>query len=855
MIILLLLSESQPLAGISIFTIIYAHYLYTIYIYSKCLRVLLNCDKICLYCIIFIIPSKCDRGKGKSFKLRSRSLNTSNRIYQLVMFFVLAAVSVAIVVASVFLLNEQSSTIEGEMLRSLKEISEQASYRVDGRMENTRQRMLSYASAYCQMDDIANDPKDYVLDPDHAGKAYIQERVKNDGLEEAGIKFISVMDMDGNGEWFSKAETGNFSVNKEKYYERAKKGNVVISRLMDSHFGDKGKCVSVLVPIYDTILGEETITGVLVATLPLENLQSLLDVQSFGGSGYVQVIDYEGDIVVNSLNSNANIGPGYNVFDELRGQTNLTTQEVNDFVDEVANGKTSSIYYTLDGENKLMYYLPLKVANEWYMLSVVPTEVLTASTSELITTSFMVIAAIVILFLAIAIAMIFMQVRSSKRLSVLAYVDPVTTGFNRNRFEHDYNNVVPKAAGNTYAMVSIDIDKFKLINDMFGADSGDRVLSFMHKVILENLRPTEFVARLNADNFCILVENGDPQELEKRFDKITEEINNTELGSKERYIIKFSVGVFAINNPSIDMIAALDFANTARQKINESERHEYMSLSYFSTEERQRLLREKEIDNRKEDALKNGEFVVYYQPKYDIKARKPAGAEALVRWKDPIRGMIPPGDFIGAFEQSGFILQLDLYVFGQVCRMLRQHISEGIKPVPISVNMSVLVLEFPDMLENYAHVFRNYDIDPSLIEIEFTETMVFKDMKALLSIIGRIHELGFKCSLDDFGSGYSSLNLLKDIPVDTLKMDRGFFTSGADERSKYVISSVIQLAKGLNMHTVAEGVETMSQVNILDKYDCDLVQGYVFSRPIPEDDFRRLLIDSYGVSDGGKDKK
>ena len=217
------------------------------------------------------------------------------------------------------------------------------------------------------------------------------------------------------------------------------------------------------------------------------------------------------------------------------------------------------------------------------------------------------------------------------------------------------------------------------------------------------------------------------------------------------------------------------------------------------------------------------------------------GSEALVRWDSPTDGMILPNDFIPLFEKNDFIIKLDLYVFEKVCQTLKEWIDSGKEALPISVNLSRNHLRYNNFLKEYKYIQERYDIPSHLIEIELTETVVFENLELLKNVIDEIHEFGYLCSMDDFGSGYSSLNVLKEIPVDILKLDKVFFEYEDDKKAEYIIESVIDLANHLGMETIAEGVETIPQVELLKALKCDIVQGYVFSKPLPISSFEELL--------------
>ncbi|MEG0092224.1 MAG: EAL domain-containing protein, partial [Oscillospiraceae bacterium] len=232
--------------------------------------------------------------------------------------------------------------------------------------------------------------------------------------------------------------------------------------------------------------------------------------------------------------------------------------------------------------------------------------------------------------------------------------------------------------------------------------------------------------------------------------------------------------------------------------------------------------------------------------KYNTQTECIDGAEALVRWNDSEDGMIYPDEFIPLFEKNGFVAKIDLFVFEEVCRLLESWGQRGLPHVKISVNCSRIHLKLPDFLDEYRCIAAKYVLPLNMLEIELTESAVFEDVKSLSSVIREIHSMGFGCSMDDFGSGYSSLNQISEIPVDTLKIDKIFFRSGKSdfERTESVVGSIISMAKALHMCTVAEGVEKRSHVDMLKTMKCDYVQGYYFAKPMPIAEFEKLTFGS-----------
>lgn len=437
-----------------------------------------------------------------------------------------------------------------------------------------------------------------------------------------------------------------------------------------------------------------------------------------------------------------------------------------------------------------------------------------------------------------------LQKETNLQLERLAFVDPVTGGYNRTCFELKAGKGIKEAAAGTYALVWLDVQKFKLLNEMFGVESGNQALKYIHDVIRGSLEEGEYVSRTSADNYSLLLKACPKQEMEARLNFIAGKINHFNREAEQKYILSLTAGVYYVDDPKLPIMQIQDRANVARENIIRTAEVKLCLCMFYSELDQLRLMKEKEIENRMRDALEKEQFVVYLQPKQSLRDQSIAGAEALVRWLDPERGLIPPNDFIPLFEKNMFVVTLDLYVFERVCALLRKWIDHGEKPVPVSVNMSRAYLLDRDFLNTYEEIRERYDVPADLLEIELTETLVFENPDVLMQIIDAFHRCGYHCSMDDFGSGYSSLNVLKDIDIDSIKLDQAFFGSEKmdNPRERDVITSVIELAAKLNMTTVAEGVETDAQKEFLKGTTCDLLQGYIFSRPVPQEEFERMTF-------------
>ncbi len=418
--------------------------------------------------------------------------------------------------------------------------------------------------------------------------------------------------------------------------------------------------------------------------------------------------------------------------------------------------------------------------------------------------------------------------------------DDVTGGNNRRQFERLAKNIL--SGNQSYVMVHANIDRFKLINDSYGDKTGDKILKSIQTIIDDELRWDEVSGRLMADNFGILMRYNSIAKLDERLEHISNRFSELSDKNGVPYGIVMFYGVYVIDpNEKLEVGALLERANLGRKSI--SFNNYRVPLGIYDEKDRRRMNRDRELEKKMHVAMSHGDFVPYLQPKVDLLSDKIAGAEALIRWMDPEEGIIYPSEFIPLFEQNGFVINIDIFMFEEVCKMVDKWNKAGYRNIPVSVNLSRCHFEVPEFFEYYEAIYEKYDIPQGAIEIELTESLFYNDLDSLNDLVNRIHNLGMTCSIDDFGSGYSSLNMLKDVRVDTLKLDRVFFKSTEDDaRGKDVIKSVIRLAQALDLKTVSEGVEISEQVEFLRDMNCDLIQGYVFFKPLTIPEFEKLAF-------------
>ncbi|MBO5484228.1 MAG: EAL domain-containing protein [Lachnospiraceae bacterium] len=420
--------------------------------------------------------------------------------------------------------------------------------------------------------------------------------------------------------------------------------------------------------------------------------------------------------------------------------------------------------------------------------------------------------------------------------------DSLTGIYNKDSFYRIVSKELSDNDTKEYDIIALDLEKFKLINDRYGNEEGNRLLCYVAKVISQFARPYRGIcARAAGDVFLILLpHSGD--KLEHFAQNVMQEMKKYRLDMK----IRVKMGIYEIRNREVPVYAMCDRACLAAASI----KGKYDTIyAWYDDSIRQRLILEQQITDDMKNALEQQQFQVYLQPKYDLKDDSIAGAEALVRWIHPQRGFMPPGEFIPLFEQNGFITELDYYVWDKTCEILEEQLKTGEKCVPVSVNVSRKDIYREDLPEILLDIVKRHNIDSKYLHLEITETAYTENSEQLIRVVQRLKKYGFIIEMDDFGSGYSSLNMLSELPLDIVKLDMKFLQHETlEEEDRNIISFIINLAKWMNLSVVAEGVETGEQVEMLRKMECNYVQGYFFAKPMPYDGYSKLMEESRVIS-------
>ena len=422
-------------------------------------------------------------------------------------------------------------------------------------------------------------------------------------------------------------------------------------------------------------------------------------------------------------------------------------------------------------------------------------------------------------------------VHERKRVNKLVTTDTVTGGYNKDYFIQKANKEIARSK-HGYAVVQLRLEKYRNYCTAYGIKQGENLLEELNCNMVQMLGKKELVAHVEKSDFALLLNYQNEDTLNIRVKNIMNILRERQGGQH----LTFSAGICPVRTKSEDVSLILTCAGIAIPKTLKMQDE----IVWFDDSMKEEQVWERRIEDDMEKALENHEFQVYLQPKYSTKGEKLSAAEALVRWIHPVLGFISPGKFISLFEKNGFILQLDDYMLESVAHLQAAWAEQGKELVPISVNVSRAHFAEDNLAEHICGIVDKFKVPHKYIELELTESAFFDDKSVLLTTVRKLKDFGFKVSMDDFGAGYSSLNSLKELPLDIIKLDAEFFRSVDDiKRSNLIVGETISLAKKLGMEIVAEGIETREQVDFLAKQDCDLIQGFYFSKPLPVAEFEQ----------------
>ena len=596
-------------------------------------------------------------------------------------------------------------------------------------------------------------------------------------------------------------------------------------------------CIAFYIPI----TGSANISG-LVSIIEARNFISLDNVLN-KNSKALSIITDGGVNLCDKVKDgyNETIGNNYFNFIERLTQEKEITQKI---VGLMASGKTGVAHIKINGEKHVVAIKPIASAdNKLYAVSLSTSESLMAVEMSYLR---QIISLIVIAVLSLVVSLVYAWLyhkHSKKKIRNLNYTHSNIECPNIEQLKLDIANTLSSSPlmVKKYSVVAFKLRRFSSISKVFEEKDVDELLRQGAKILAGICSYDESYAYLGEGTFGMLLKYTDENSFAKRISMIKGISAKNSFALSKGLTLRFRVGVcHAFGATRTNATEMIENALTACKIANERTNAPFIVFDKKINEE---VARNEKIESMMEDGLRNGDFKLFLQPKYNIKNDRIDSAEALVRWFDRERAdYIFPAEFISLFETNGFIVKLDHYIYLEVLQYFKSAVERGEKVVPISVNVSRVTMSSPDFLEFYINNKRKYGIGDNFIMLELTESYGLDDNNSIKDIVSTLHKNGIKCSLDDFGSGFSSFNVLKSIPFDELKLDRCFIEkTDQPEKDEIVLKMVIEMAKALKITIVQEGVETKEMLEKITKYGCDVAQGYYYAKAISLEEYRVFL--------------
>lgn len=727
----------------------------------------------------------------------------------------LLLISLAFIVTVSVVFNNIKTNLELEIISSLSEEAEENAALIEKEIDAKFGVLQSFANELSS-----------------TGDEIAEIRDMQSFVEVYNFKRMGFIDLNG----IAKTTDGfEKDLSFREFYQVGLKGESFITESLQDTVGDYTEdMINILsVPVYDN-KGE--IKGVLFATYLTEKFHEVIFSDSFQGEGYTYIVAGDGDVITS-------YGDGMQKeYDNIFIYTGDAAQYDDVIQKKVENDmreKLSRVGIGVNEDNDKYFYCykPLEIESadmNWYIFSIEPKSVLYERMHPIMRDiQFLTVILICILVMA-NIIFLYYNVRRRQELFRLAYKDSITGGDNFSNFKEK-----AKKYENTEGyVIALDISEFKLVNNVCGNARGDEVLKVIWDVIMANCNDNEQAARVNADRFVIFWIERSKKTVTYRIEKLINEIE----GISEQLSVPRLYPVIGIR--AVEKLDDADkrYGEALRAKAlvkNRRDRH----YAFYDEIDYDTIVENKNLENGFEKALADKKFEVWYQPKFNSHTGKIVGSEALIRWRADDGSLISPGRFIPLFEKNGNIIRLDEYVFREVCRQQKEWQKEGIQILPVSVNISRFSLYYSNVVEKYERIINYYDVDHKYVQIEITESAIIENT-VIVELIQKFHDAGFDILLDDFGSGYSSLASLNQMPFDTIKLDKSLVDYVGNENGEKLLKFIVQLVQSLGMKITAEGVEYKEQLDFLENLNCDDIQGFYFSKPLMLADFSAKLTEN-----------
>lgn len=591
------------------------------------------------------------------------------------------------------------------------------------------------------------------------------------------------------------------------------------------------------------IITHEERAGTVVAVKSIEGTLNNYAFKHLNEIGSTFVVKQDGTIISSKITLNQKEAEE-NIFKWIENQVKDTVKNENKLLSiktQLTAGKSVNEMFNANKENMYISFHKVEGIDELYLVHCYGQHVLNQTVYPVLRRAVLTCAGIIGVLLSVIFFVWCCQRSNLEYIMKLAYVDPITNGNNLNYFTERATELIGESKKKLFTVIRFDIANFRYINEAYGHLRADKILQIVSTESAQMFTGKEMCVRMNADQYVVLMEND--RDFKKQIFELTDRVNVQAMEIGIKFPIKLKCGVYKVRQDDRDVNQLIDRANVARKALVGDEKELFSIYSDHIIKD-MRDLDKIEVDMEK--ALIDGEFKVFLQPKWDIAKDRIYGAEALVRWIKADGTMVFPNDFIPIFEKNGFIEKLDFYMLDKVCMMLHKLAKADLPVFPISVNQSRRLMDNPDYVSSVAHVINKYNIPDHMVELEVTESVFFGETEKMISIITELKKQKVLLSMDDFGTGYSSLNLLKDAPFDVLKIDREFLSESITSKtSVWILQKIIEMATGLGIRVVCEGVETKEQIDLLKRLGCNYVQGYYYSKPISTGEFIQKYFGDY----------
>ncbi len=651
----------------------------------------------------------------------------------------------------------------------------------------------------------------------------IFDRFKGD-LENYNFTRLVILDQNGNGT----TSDGHLVQNYTNIQEFFQQNTVYLSENRPSTVSNNQ------VNIYSKTFELNGQKLVLFATINTTDYKEILLRRLFNGNGGTYLINNDGMVLIDSFDvikeNNVNLYDFFKTHYHAQNPDNL--EKINTMQENIKKLQVGTFDIKLDEDIYFLHYEKVNV-NDWYIVTIAPNSIIGKELTLFLILSVGICLFIIFIILGISIYIDISSQKKNRKLYKVAYIDPITLLGNALYFKENGSIYLQNPVKNKY-IITLDINKFKALNNIYGYEFCNRILKTLGENLSKILPSNNITCRISNDVFATLFSYS--KNINQLLNNIFHNVSKLNINGTELHV-NLAIGVYKLKQNDIDINKVLDKSYMARSKIKG-----LYDANYYIFDDllENQLVEEQKIESCMEQALKDNEFEVFYQPKVFTNTEKIAGAEALVRWRRNGE-IIPPNKFIPLFEKNKFITKLDFYIFEQVCKDLAcwKEKYDFIPKVSINVSKEHFINE--NFIQDYVKITEHYHLDRSQIDLEITESATIDANIDILKILNNIKAQGFTISIDDFGTGYSSLSMLQNMPIDIIKIDKIFIDKADLSNHDNIINYIMFLANRLGVKTIIEGVETQEQTKFIREIKCDMIQGYYYSKPISKEDFENYF--------------